>query len=323
MIVSKTPLRVSFFGGGSDLPHYYQNNQGVCISTSIDQYITIAVNRCETDHIKLMYSEIEVVKNVQDLKHNRARNTLKLLGIDDNIEIASFANIPTKGTGLGSSSSFTVGLLHALRTLNSQGNVSPFELAEDACSVEIDMCAEPIGKQDQYAAAYGGFNLYAFSEYGVAIRPIHISHERKQQLNSSLMFFSTKNTRSASAILEQQVNNNKVDITSQLVDIAEQSMTVFEHGNLYDIGAMLDTSWKLKQKQAQGITTEWIDTIYDEGIKAGALGGKLLGAGGGGYVMFFVPLRKQAKVRAAMMRLGCPELYVNMTDKGSTVHTIS
>lgn len=323
MIVSKTPLRVSFFGGGSDLPHYYEKNDGLCVSTSIDQYIMIAANRCATPHIKLMYSEIEVVKNLKDLKHDRARCALQRMGVDDNIEIASFANIPTKGTGLGSSSSFTVGLLHALKVLEGNSGTSPFDLAEDACDVEINMCEEPIGKQDQYAAAYGGFNAYAFSEYGVAIRPIHITSDKKWRLNQSLMFFSTKNTRSASSILQEQVNNNKVDITSQLVDIAQQSLKVFEHGDLNDIGYMLDTSWKLKQKQAQGITSEWIDTIYDEGIKAGALGGKLLGAGGGGYVMFYVPLRRQQKVRDAMIRLGCPELIANMTDRGSTVQTIS
>lgn len=321
MVVTKTPLRVSLFGGGSDLPNYYKHNDGLCVSTSIDEYITIALNTCSTPHVKLMYSEIEIVNAPQELKHNRVRESLLLHEIDSGIEIASFANIPTKGSGLGSSSSFTVGLINAIRTEYDMPGRSPFDLAEDACHIEIDRCGEPIGKQDQYAAAYGGFHAYEFTQYGVAMRPIHISKANKQLLNESLLFFSTGTTRNASDILQKQVSNNNTDLTSQMVEIARQSVVYLERGKLDEIGSLLHESWMLKKQQADGISNTWIDKMYQTGIKAGALGGKLLGAGGGGFMMFYVP-HTQHKIRTAMRKLGCNEWFFNFTDTGSTVHKI-
>lgn len=318
MVVTKTPLRVSLFGGGSDLPFYYAQRDGLCISTSIDQHITIALNECMTPHIKLMYSEIEIVNDPYKIRHNRARETLLDHLISSNIEIASFANIPTKGTGLGSSSSFTVGLINAIRSSKNIVGTSPYDLAEAACHIEINRCQEPIGKQDQYAAAYGGFNAYEFTNYGVVIRPVHITPDNKCALNDRLMFFSTGTTRDASSILRKQTDNSNLDLTSQMVDIARQSLVDLERGKLDDVGDLLHQSWLLKQRQAEGITNDWINEMYSTGMKAGALGGKLLGAGGGGFMMFYVN-KNHMKVRKAMRALGCQEWYFRMTDQGSTV----
>lgn len=323
MVVTKTPLRVSLFGGGSDLPNYYKHNDGLCVSSSIDEYITIALNTCHTPHVKLMYSEIEIVNAPEELKHNRVRESLLLHEIDNGIEIASFANIPTKGSGLGSSSSFTVGLINAIRTEYDMPGRSPFDLAEDACHIEIERCGEPIGKQDQYAAAYGGFHAYEFSSHGVAMRPIHISKANKLLLNDDLLFFSTGITRNASNILKKQVSNNKVDVTSQMVEIARSGVVALERGHLNYVGDLLHQSWLLKKQQADGISNEWIDEMYDAGMKAGALGGKLLGAGGGGYMMFYVPSNRHYQIRKAMSKLQCHEWFFHFTDTGSTVHKIS
>lgn len=323
MIVSKTPLRVSFFGGGSDLPHFYNQYDGLCVSSSISEYIALVVNKCDTKHIRLMYSDIEIVKNLNDLKHDRARESLRLCEIYRNIEIASFANIPTKGTGLGSSSSFTVGLLNALRHEDNQHGTSAWDLAEDACNVEINMCKQPIGKQDQYAAAFGGLNAYEFSSYGVNIRPVHMTSQRRQQLQDSLMFFSTNKTRNASTLLANQVQENNTDDVRQLVEMAKFSIKIMERGNINDLGDLLHQSWLCKKKTNSMISSDDIDTMYEHGRNAGALGGKLLGAGGGGYMMFFVTPRAKAEVRLWMGKLGYNELMVKLTDKGSTVQVIS
>lgn len=322
MIVTKTPLRVSLFGGGSDLPFYYNQKEGLCISTSIDQHITIALNECLTPHIKLMYSEIEIVDDPHKIRHNRVRETLLDHLISSNIEIASFANIPTKGTGLGSSSSFTVGLINAIRSSRPMIGTSPYDLAEAACRIEIDRCQEPIGKQDQYAAAYGGFNAYEFTKDGVVLRPVHIKPENKAVLNERLLFFSTGTTRDASSILRKQTDNQNIDLTSQMVDIARQALCDLERGRLDNVGDLLHESWLLKQQQAEGITNDWINEMYETGLKAGALGGKLLGAGGGGFMMFYIN-KNYNEVRRAMRKLKCQEWYFRMTDQGSTATKIS
>lgn len=322
MIVTQTPLRVSFFGGGSDIPHFFHQSDGVCISTSIDQHISIVANKCATPHVKMMYSEIEIVEDIHDLKHDRVRSVLEMLGISKHVEIASFANIPTKGTGLGSSSSFTVGLIHALRKLYDKRGVSPWDLAEDACKVEIEMCNEPIGMQDQYAAAFGGLTAYEFTPYGVNIRPVHMSAERRFALQNSIMMFSTNTTRRAWPLLQDQINQNKTQHMGEIVEIARQSLKHFERGDINMIGELLHHGWEAKKKTSVHITTPFIDMMYDEGRKAGAIGGKLLGAGAGGYVMFFVPSKKRQAVEQVMAQLGCAKLPFVMTDRGSTVHVI-
>lgn len=298
MIVSKTPLRVSFFGGGSDLPQYYSTRSGMVISTTIDRTIQIVVNKCDTDHCRVIYSTVEIEKDASLIKHDRVREILKLAGIKSNIEICSFSDVSTKGTGLGSSSSFTVGLINALSKMDTK------DLAELACHVEINLCGESIGKQDQYAAAYGGFNCIRFQGTHVEVEPVGVDESTLLELNDRLICFSTGLTRNTSDILKEQIkgldNKKSMDTTSQMVKLAEQALAYLRQKRLDNFGSMLDESWALKKSLAPSISNIDIDMMYELGIKAGALGGKLLGAGGGGYMLFYVPQACSNSVKNAM-----------------------
>jgi len=321
MIITSTPLRISFFGGGSDIPQYYNKRPGMVISTSIDRQIQIAVNRCETPHIRAVYSEMEVVNNVENIKHTRIKEVLKYFAISNNIEICSFSDVSTKGTGLGSSSTFTVGLLNALY---NQKNYfyNRKDLAETACEIEIDKLKEPIGKQDQYAAAYGGFNVIRFDASNVDITPINVGANVLRKLNQNLMFYFTGISRNTSDILSDQVsgivdNGTTVfDNTTRLVDLAEDALKFLQQNKLNDFGSLLGDGWNIKKKLSTKISNSDIDEMYDTAINAGALGGKLLGAGGGGYLMFYVPESCQNKVSLAMSKY--KKVNFNFTDKGST-----
>jgi D-glycero-alpha-D-manno-heptose-7-phosphate kinase len=319
MIVTKTPLRISFFGGGSDIPAYYNKHDGMVISTSIDKHIYIALQKCVAKHFKIIYSELELATNRGEIKHDRVREIMNYFNINGNIELASFSDINTKGTGLGSSSTFTVGVLNALMTqLNTPFNKR--DLAELACHIEIGKCLEPIGKQDQYAATYGGFNVIRFNSGGVEVTPINVDHSVLQELNDSLMIYNTGISRQASTIMTEQVNNlrddkDNIGYTNSIVDMAEVALKYLKQGYLDDFGALLDTSWRIKKKLSSNMSNDTVDELYEIGMKNGALGGKLLGAGGGGYVMFFVPQAKQGYVADALWRYD--RLKVKFTDEGS------
>lgn len=320
MIITKTPLRVSFFGGGSDIPQFYKNNRGLVLSTTIDRPIYIAVNKTRTPHTKVMYSEIEVVEDSSFLEHDRVREVLQYYGIENHIEIASFSDIPTKGTGLGSSSTFTVGLLKAIHEmLGIQSN--NYELAELACRIEIDKCKQPIGKQDQYAAAFGGFNAITFEGDDVAVIPINITTDTASRLNDNLICFNTGITRQASSVLEKQVKGLKsvvnVDNTACMVDMAEDAFKFLLKGRLDDFGSLLGDSWDIKKKLSDNISNSTIDEMYNEAIKAGSLGGKILGAGGGGYLLMYVPPKSRAKVIKALSNYDIFDF--NFTNQGSAV----
>ena len=324
MIVTSTPLRVSFFGGGSDLPQYYNKRAGMVISTTINKKIQIAINRCQTNHIRAVYSETEVVDDVEQIRHDRIRESLKLFNIKNNIEICSFSDVPTKGTGLGSSSTFTVGLLHALCKFNMKLH-NKRDLAEVACEIEIDRCGEPIGKQDQYAAAYGGFNVIRFDSSGTEVTPLNIGAGTLQQLNDNLMCYSTGISRNTSDILYDQVSNivndaNAFENTADLVNLAEIALGFLKKNKLDDFGSLLDESWTTKKKLSKKISNTDIDYMYQKGVAAGALGGKLLGAGGGGYMMFYVPQTCQQAVRFAMRDY--KRFHFNFTDQGSSAVTL-
>ncbi len=324
MIVTSTPLRVSFFGGGSDIPQYYNKRRGMVISTTIDKKIQIALNRCQTNHIRAVYSEMEVVQDVEDIKHNRIREALKFLNIKNNLEICSFSDVPTKGTGLGSSSTFTVGLLHALY----KHNLALFnkrDLAETACEIEIDKCGEPIGKQDQYAAVYGGFNVIRFDSSGTEVTPLNIGASTLRCLNDNLMCYSTGISRNASDVLSDQIRNitnddDAFDNTTDLVHHAEIALDYLNKNKLNDFGSLLHESWKIKKKLSAKISNDDIDFMYDRGISAGALGGKLLGAGGGGYMMFYVTESSRNKFAFAMRDY--KRFHFNFTDQGSNAVTL-
>ena len=213
MIVTKTPLRVSFFGGGSDIPEFYENNEGLCVSAAINSYIYIAAHQCVAPHLKVIYSELELEHDIEKIKHNRVREVLKEFDITSNMEICSFSDIPVKGTGLGSSSTFTVGLINAINKIRYPfRDISKKKLAEIASYVEIERCKEPIGKQDQYAAAYGGLKAYRFSKKDVEVRRVNTSNITDRVLSDRLMCFNTGVNRLASSILTEQVDKLKNNV---------------------------------------------------------------------------------------------------------------
>ena len=319
MIITKTPLRISFFGGGSDIPQFYENRPGLVVSTTINRYIQIAVNRCEPQHVRVVYSELEQADSVDDIRHTRAKAVLKRFLINSGIEIASFSDITTKGSGLGSSSTYTVGLANALYNLKMLGYTRR-DLAEMACDVEIGDLKEPIGKQDQYAAAYGGFNSIRFDSSGVEVTSVPVSHSVLSALNDNLMCFSTGMTREASSVLGQQVKNlgsqgNAMDGTARMVSMAEDALWYLTHGQLDDFGALLHDAWMEKKKLAAGISNPHIDSMYELARHAGALGGKVLGAGGGGYMLLYVPSSERSRVKLAMRDYR--QFHFKFTDQGS------
>ena len=324
MIVARTPLRVSFFGGGSDLAAYYKRQQGFCLSTTIDQYMYVAVCETSTPGIKLMYSEIEQVPRVSDLKHDRVRESLKFMKISSNFEIASFSQIPTKGTGLGSSSTFTVGLLNALHA-HQELSISKSEMAKKACHVEINLCEESIGKQDQYAAAYGGFNTFEFNEdESVDVKPLTVDSKTIESLNRELLLFYTGIRRDAADILSTQSNNTRDNThtfssISDMVDIGRYALKNLKKGDIDGFGYLLNDAWELKRNMSEGVTTPRIDECYEAAIKAGALGGKVLGAGGGGFMLFYVPSAYQWNVITTLGKMGLEEFPFKFSEGGSEI----
>jgi len=307
MILTRAPLRVSFFGGGTDIASHYTKHDGVVLSAAIDKYMHIALNQTPINHVKLMYSEIEEVEDYRELKHDIVRNAIEHYSdrFKTGIEIASFADIPTIGTGLGSSSTFAVALLKALDALNmSYFMARPELLAEWACDLEINKCGSPIGKQDQYAAALGGMNLIHFNRDGtVDYRRQSLISNEAIMLEKKLMLFYTGRTRSANAILKKQSAEPKHDILNQMADQAMIASKYLTSYKLDDFGNLLDEAWNLKKQLAEGISDPMLDEIYEEAKKAGALGGKILGAGGGGYFLFYVDESNQPAVIEAMHKM--------------------
>ncbi len=304
MIVVKTPLRMSFVGGGSDLPAFYRRFGGAVVSTAIDKFIYLTVNRKFDNRIRIAYSRVEEPASVAKIKHPLVREAMQKLGITGGIEIMSMADIPAKGTGLGSSSSFTVGLLQALYAYQGQF-ASADRLGHEACEIEIERCGEPIGKQDQYAAAFGGFNFIQFHpDDSVSVDPIVCRRETLKELQAGTLTFYTGLTRSASAILKHQqkaldTEKAKQKMLQRMVRLAHEMRSELQRNNAPVFGAMLHENWELKRQLAAGVSTSQIDDWYHRARKAGAIGGKLLGAGSGGFMMFYAPPeRHEAIVRA-------------------------
>lgn len=281
MIISKTPLRISFVGGGTDLRDFYSKDYGSVVSTTIDKYMYITVTKRFDDNIRVSYSKTEITSSVEEIQHPIVKETLKMLGIDGGVEITSIADIPS-GTGMGSSSSFTVGLLNALHAF--QGKHAPAEqLAREACEIEIETLKEPIGKQDQYIAAYGGLQQIIFnSDESVFVNPIICTKDRKNELNRRLILFYMGTTRPASSVLYEQKKNteSKADILRKMRDLTFDLRKLLTEGtDLNEFGRLLHRNWEYKRQLAGGITSEEIDNYYEKAMKAGALGGKILGAG--------------------------------------------
>lgn len=305
MIVSRTPLRVSFFGGGSDLPSYYRRHGGAVLSTAIDKYVYVTVNKKFDDGVRVSYSRTEDVEHASQVEHPLVRESLAFLSIEGGVEITSVADIPANGTGLGSSSSFTVGLLNALHAFKGE-HVSAAQLADEACHIEIDRCGEPIGKQDQYAAAFGGFNFIRFNaDESVDVEPLACGPQTLADLQSRVLFFYTGLTRSASALLLEQSAHvsrpgSKSNDTTRLVTLAEEAQAALAAGDIPGLGPMLDEAWQMKRQLSTGVTNPLIDSAYEAAMAAGAQGGKILGAGGGGFLMFMAPRESHAAIRAAL-----------------------
>jgi D-glycero-alpha-D-manno-heptose-7-phosphate kinase len=308
MIISKTPLRMSFVGGGSDLPSFYRQNGGAVLSTAINKYIFINVNKKFDNGIRIAYSKTEEVDSIYKIEHRLVQESLKYLKINGGLEITSIADIPAKGTGLGSSSSFTVGLLNALNAFNNV-YTSNEKLASDSCKIEIDICGEPIGKQDQYAAAYGGFNLIEFKkDDSVLVTPVITLPDTIHAIEENIIVFYTGITRSASAILKQQNNeitNNKQkhDTLIKMVDLTYHLFNEIQNNNPSAFGEILHENWILKKSIAEGISNKFIDDCYEIAIKSGAIGGKILGAGAGGFLMFYAHKKNHKKIEASLNNL--------------------
>lgn len=304
MIITRTPFRISFVGGGSDLEAFYGKHPGAVLSTSIDKYMYISSHKFfEPDKIRTKYSQTETVDRVEDLKHNLLRTILQRFDIKGGLEISSIADVPA-GTGMGSSSSFTVGVLHNLSAVQNRF-VSKETLAKEACNIEINILGEPIGKQDQYAAAYGGLNVIEFhSDGNVSVQPLHLSGDAHRDMQDHLMMFYIGNQRSASSILQEQKKNtsqeDKYNALVQMVGLVYDLRDSILAGRWSEMGEILHENWMLKQSLASGITNPMITGIYDAARNAGATGGKLLGAGGGGFMLFYCPPDKQDRVRNAL-----------------------
>lgn len=319
MIITRTPFRMSFAGGGSDIASFYEKHGGCVLSTSLNKYMYISIHPSfEAVDTVLKYSQTETVKDIEQVNHRYFKEVLRLLRIKG-VEITSTADVPA-GTGLGSSSSFTVGLLHALYSYKGKF-VSKEKLAQKACEIEIDRLKNPIGKQDQYAAAYGGLNFYEFNKDGsVFVNPIIMRNGLYDQLEKNLMMFYTGQLHSASEILKEQSGNvtqgDKEQNQLEMCELARELRTELQHNNIDAMGEILDEGWKLKRTLARGISNPAIDECYEKAVRAGAIGGKLLGAGGGGFLLFYVPENRQSEVRSA---LNLPQMPFKFDRQGSTV----
>jgi D-glycero-alpha-D-manno-heptose-7-phosphate kinase len=320
MILTKTPFRVSFAGGGSDLPEFYRRNDGAVISSTIDKAMYIALHPYFHDKIRIKYSRTEDVANVSEIQHPLVRECLSLVGIERGMEIASFADVPA-GTGMGSSSAFTVGLLHALYVRTGK-RPSAHELATAACEIELERVAAPIGKQDQFAAAYGGLNFIRFHADGsVEAHPVKCSEKTREELSKRLMLFYIGQERPAASILTEQARNmadrEKFRSVEQMVELATELRRTLEKDNLDSFGDILDRGWQLKRGLARGITNDVVESNYRLAREAGAAGGKLLGAGASGFLLLSCVPEKQQQVREALVALR--EMSFMLTSEGSRV----
>lgn len=322
MIISRTPFRISFAGGGTDLRSFYREEPGAVVSTAIDKYMFVSVHPYFEDRILLKYSRTELVKRISQIKHPLMREALRLAKIKAGIEIASAADVAA-GTGLGSSSSFTVGLLHALHAFEGR-YVSARRLAREACEIEIDRVKEPIGKQDQTIAAHGGFQFIEFLPDGrVSVRPVIFPRGKEEALRERLLLFYTGHTRSAGLILSRQgrraaANREHLRRIRGFADAARDSL---QGGRIDELGEILHEGWELKKSLAAGISNPRIDRAYAAARKAGAAGGKVLGAGGGGFLLLFAGDGRQASVRRAMK--GWREIPFKFESEGSKIVYVS
>ena len=323
MIITRSPLRISLGGGGTDLPSYYQRFGGFLLAAAIDKYVYINVHRRFVNKFLLKYSQLEETENIDEIHHPIIRKALRAVGVRErNLEITSMADIPT-GTGLGSSGSFTTALLKALHALQ-KNLVHPTELAAQACHIELEMLREPIGKQDQYIAAFGGITCFKFNADGsVEAWPLKISEETLFNLEDNLLLFFTGYSRSASAILKEQDDRSKKSDKEMIgnlhfiKELGKQSQAALEAGDLHEFAHLMDVHWQRKKERASQMSNNQINEWYDCAVTNGALGGKLIGAGGGGFLMFYAD--DKARLRHALRSKGLAEVRFRFDFEGTKI----
>ena len=320
MIIVRSPLRITLGGGGTDLPSYYRDHGGFLVAAAIDKYVYITLHKTFQPGYIVKYSELERVERANDIKHPIVRAAIELVGTDDRVEIASMADIPA-GTGLGSSGSFTTALLRALHT-RQRNVISPHALADQACHIEIDLLREPVGKQDQFIAAYGGVTCFEFNkDDSVTVNAAAISHEVLDNLEDGLCLFFTGYTRAASAILKDQDDKSKakdgsiIDNLHYVKDLGRQSHKALVAGDLQRFAQLMDEHWQYKKKRSGDMSNHKIDEWYEVAKRNGALGGKLIGAGGGGFLMFYTEHKRQ--LLHAMLEQGLEEVRFRFDFEGS------
>jgi D-glycero-alpha-D-manno-heptose-7-phosphate kinase len=327
MIITRSPLRITLGGGGTDLPSYYRQYEGFLISAAIDKYVYITLHDTFQKEVIIKYSQTERVQTIEEIKHPIIHEALKFLDIhSDYFELASLADIPA-GTGLGSSSSFTCALLKALHTYKKTF-ITPDDLAKEACHIEIDLLKEPIGKQDQYISAYGGINCFTFCKNDeVKTKELNISKETLYNLEDHLLLFFTGYSRSASNVLKEQDDKSKTNDMSMLdnlhfmKEIGYKSKASFEQGDLEEFAHLMNVHWEYKKQRSRAMSNDRINAWYEIAMNNGALGGKLIGAGGGGFLMFYASDTK--RLRHAMAREGLQEIRFRFDYDGSKVVTTS
>lgn len=305
MIITQTPLRISLAGGGTDFADFYEKNGGCVVSTAIDKYVYCIAKERFDDKIYVNWSKKEIVESVDQIEHELVREAMRKVGVNKGIEITFLSDIPAEGSGLGSSSSVTVGVLNAL--YHYVGAIpTPERLAREACDIEIRILGKPIGVQDQYIAAYGGLRCFEFGPGpAVTVSSVETTRTALEDLDNMLMLFYTGKTRQASSILSQQKSNiaGKIEVLQQMTRQAHQVRRLVELADIDGLGAILHQGWEAKRKLAQGVSTSELDEIYERAVKAGAIGGKISGAGGGGFFLLCVPSDKRQSVRQAMSSL--------------------
>jgi D-glycero-alpha-D-manno-heptose-7-phosphate kinase len=322
VIITRTPLRISLGGGGTDLPSYYERSGGLVIAGAITKYIFVAMNRTFTDDYFLKYSAIERVGVRKEIDHPIVRETFELHDVQPSVEMVSVADIPA-GTGLGSSGAFTVGLLRAV-TAYQREHASPLTLAEEACSIEIDRLGRPVGKQDQYIAAFGGLTCFTFEPDGtVSVAPLEVTNETLHDLEEHLLMFFTGYSRDADHMLEDQKARSDEGDAAMLENldfvksVGQASKEALERGDTEEFASLMHQHWIRKRERSAGMTNALIDRWYERGMASGALGGKLVGAGAGGFLLFYS--RDPGSLRRAMVDEGLAEVRFSFDQDGSVV----
>jgi D-glycero-alpha-D-manno-heptose-7-phosphate kinase len=319
VIIVQTPLRISFFGGGTDFPSFYKEEGGCVLSSAIDKYIFVTIKKRFDNKLRIGYTMTEMVDKVQDIQHELIREALRKTRIEQGVEVTTMGDIPSEGSGLGSSSTVTVGALNAMYTYSGE-IVQTERLAREACEIEIDLLGKPIGIQDQYIAAYGGLRFIEFCPNGDVIsKKIRLSDYTRRKLNNNFILFFTGITRSSETILKEQKSNisSRLPTLRNMKQLAVQAYNELESGNIDAMGALLNEGWALKKQMAGGISNGTIDDIYQAALRAGASGGKITGAGGGGFLLLYCEHEKQDAVRQALNSL--QEMTFQLEEDGTKV----